>query len=122
MSLSAPNDSFGMTPPAVSKSSIRPPTIGVVVQLVILVVAIVGFFFGGLVADGVIGLIAVFGSVLTFAIVRMIDDRRRTSPSYGDWVMVSARQFSKGLMFLTWGIGLVHVYRTSVEVTRVFNL
>jgi hypothetical protein len=88
----------------------------------LLVVAIVGFISHSLSVDIAVALVCVFGSVLAFGVVRMLDDRRRTSASYSDWTLASARGIAMWLMLITWAIGLVHVYRAAMLATQVFNL
>ena len=120
VSLTSPNESpaFSLAPPSVA----RPPAVAIGVQAALLVLAIAGFFVSGLTLDIAIALISVFGSVLSFGVTRMLDDRRRTSASYADWSIVSARNLSLWLMLITWIIGLIHVYRAAIEFTRVYNL
>jgi len=109
--------------PAVPLTRTRPPAIAIGVQTLLLVIA-VGELFApeGLVIDIAIASLAVFGSVLAFGVVRMLDDRRRTSAGYSDWALVSARSIALWLMLITWVIGLVHVYRAATLATQVFNL
>jgi hypothetical protein len=92
------------------------------VQVLLLVVAIVGFISHSLSVDIAVALVCVFGSVLAFGVVRMLDDRRRTSAGYSDWTLASARGIAMWLMLITWAIGLVHVYRAAMLATQVFNL
>ena len=119
MSLMSPDQSPVTAAPP---SAVRPPTAAVAVQLALLVIAIAGFATSGLALDITIAVVSVFGSVLAFGLVRMLDDRRRTSTGYADWSLVSARNLAFWLMLITWVIGLIHVYRAAIEFTRVYNL
>ncbi len=119
VSLGSPIESAA---PAVSQGRSRPPAVAVGVQVLLLVVAIAGFISHSLGVDIAVALTCVFGSVLAFGVVRMLDDRRRTSAGYSDWTFVSARNVALWLMLITWVIGLVHVYRAAMLATQVFNL
>lgn len=119
MSLISPNESTTSIAPS---TVARPPAVAVGVQTALFVLAIAGFAVSGLTYDVAIALVSVFGSVLAYGVTRMIDDRRRTSVGYSDWAVVSARSLALWLMLATWVIGLVHVYRAAIELTRVYNL
>ena len=98
--------------------TVRPPTGAIVVQSVLLLIAFVGFLTSGFTTDVVIALLCVFGSVLLFGVVRMLDDRRRSSIGYADWTFISARTVALWVMLVTWAIGLLHVFWAALEVTR----
>lgn len=120
MSFGSPIESAA---PAVPQARTRPPAAAVGVQVLLLVFAIGELFAPeSLALDVAVALISVFGSVLVFGVVRMLDDRRRTSAGYSDWTFVSARKLALWLMLITWVIGLVHVFRAAIEFTREYNL
>lgn len=119
MSLGSLNESPA---PAVPQTRTRPPAAAVGVQVLVLAIAIAGFISHSLGVDVAVALVCVFGSVLAFGVVRMLDDRRRASAGYSDWTLVSARNVALWLMLITWVIGLVHVYRSAMLATQVFNL
>jgi hypothetical protein len=120
MSFMSPTES---TAPAAPLDRSRPPATAVGVQIVLLLIAVGELFApGGLVVDIPVAVLAVFGSVLAFGVVRMLDDRWRISAGYSDWTLVSARSIALWLMLITWFIGLVHIYRAATLATQVFNL
>ncbi|MCL1599111.1 MAG: hypothetical protein M3094_08005 [Actinomycetia bacterium] len=105
-----------------SSSTTRPPTGLIGAQVALLLVVLASFILGGFGMNAIEAVVGVFGSVLLFAIVRMVDDRRRIDPSYTDWSGVSARRISAWIMGATWIAGLGHMYEASVEATRILNL
>jgi hypothetical protein len=120
MSFTSPTETAA---PAAPLDRSRPPATAVGVQVLLLSIAVGELFApGGLAIDIAVAVLAVFGSVLAFGVVRMLDDRRRTSAGYSDWTLVSARNIALWLMLITWVIGLVHIYRAATLATQVFNL
>jgi len=101
-----------------SPQTVRPPTGALIAQGLLLVFALAGFLTAGFAADVVIALLCVFGSVLLFGVVRMLDDRRRSSIGYADWTFISARTVALWVMLVTAAIGLLHVFWAALEVTR----
>lgn len=109
------------TPPA-GFDLVRPPFTLVVAQVGLLAFAVAAFFVEGIWFEAFTVLLTVFGSVLTFGLMRMVDDLRRSNLSYTDWSFMSARRFSLLIMLVTWTIGMVHVFRAAREITRIYNL
>jgi hypothetical protein len=97
---------------------VRPPAGFVIAQAILLVLVLSAFFVENFTLDVIIAFVGVFGSVLLFGVTRMIDDRRRSNPSYADWSFVSERRVSLYLMLATWIASMVHVYFIAVEMTR----
>jgi hypothetical protein len=98
--------------------TVRPPAGLIAVQALLLVLVLAAFFIEKFNLDVIIAFVGVFGSVLLFGFTRMIDDRRRSNPSYAGWSFVSERRFSLYLMLATWIASMVHVYFIAVEMTR----
>lgn len=117
-----PDTDSGATNPPPGSHAVRPPTVAIIAQALLLVLAVAGFFVSGLPADSLVAAVSVYGSVFLFGVVRMLDDSRRTKQAYSDWTFVSARSLALWLMMATWAIGLAHIYRAAIEATRDFSL